>query len=328
LLSCSEGVDNRVVRLPLLCWVLAACGVGSPQAPSAVTVDHHQHLFSPAVAAFSPGLELVTATDLVALLDAAGIRRAAVFSQAYQFGNPNRPPVTNEYVHVKAENDWTSQQVAHFPERLRAFCAVNPLKDYAVDELARCAKDRHLRFGIKLHFGNSDIDLTNREHVERLRLLFRAANDHRMAIVVHLRSSVSRKRPYGASHARAFLNEVLPAAPEVPVQIAHLAGAGGYDDPLVDEAVGVFVEAVANGDVRLTHVYFDVSGVAGLGEWEQKADLIARRIRQLGVHRILFGSDGAVGEYTPQRATAAFRQLPLSVSEFETIRNNIAPYMR
>jgi hypothetical protein len=44
--------------------------------------------------------------------------------------------------------------------------------------------------------------------------------------------------------------------------------------------------------------------------------------------RILYGSDGADGEYTPQRATAAFRQLALSVSEFEIIENNIAPYMR
>jgi uncharacterized protein len=316
------------VGLPLLCWVLAAWGVGSPHAPSPIAVDHHQHLFSPALAALSPGVEVVTATDLVSLLDAAGIRRAVVFSQAYQFGNPNRPPVANEYMHVKAENDWTSQQVARFPDRLRAFCAVNPLKDYAVEELARCARDPHLRFGVKLHFGNSDIDLTNREHVERLRRLFRAANDHGMAIVAHVRSSVSRKRPYGATQARALLNEVLPAAPEVPVQIAHLAGAGGYDDPLVDEAVGVFVEAVTNRDVRLAHVYFDVSGVAGLGTWEQKADLIAARIRQLGVHRILYGSDGTVGEYTPQRATAAFRQLPLSVSEFRTIESTIAPYMR
>jgi hypothetical protein len=62
----------------------------------------------------------------------------------------------------------------------------------------------------------------------------------------------------------------------------------GYDDPLVDEAVGVLVETVANGDVGLTHVYFDVSGVAGLGKWEQKADLVAARIRQLGTHRILY----------------------------------------
>jgi hypothetical protein len=102
----------------------------------------------------------------------------------------------------------------------------------------------------------------------------------------------------------------------------------GYDDPLVDEAVGVLVETVANGDVGLTHVYFDVSGVAGLGKWEQKADLVAARIRQLGTHRILYGSDGAVSEYTRQRATAAFPQLALSVSEFEIIENNIAPYMR
>ena len=34
-----------------------------------------------------------------------------------------------------------------------------------------------------------------------------------------------------------FLNEVLPVAPDVPVQIAHLTGAGAYDDPLVDQAL-------------------------------------------------------------------------------------------
>ena len=39
---------------------------------------------------------------------------------------------------VKAENDWTAQQVAQYPDRLRAFCSVNPLKPYALDEVARC----------------------------------------------------------------------------------------------------------------------------------------------------------------------------------------------
>ena len=82
---------------------------GSPQAASAVAVDHHQHLFSPGVIAFAPQVPVVTAGDLVPLLGAAGIRRGVVFSQAYQFGNPNRPPVEDEYAKVKAENDWTSQ---------------------------------------------------------------------------------------------------------------------------------------------------------------------------------------------------------------------------
>ena len=70
---------------------------------------------------------------------------------------------------MRAENDWTSQQVSRFSDRLRGFCAVNPLKEYALDELARCAKDPQLHFGLKLHFGNSDVDLDNPIHVEQLR---------------------------------------------------------------------------------------------------------------------------------------------------------------
>src|SRR5438445_2022934 len=199
------------MRIGILCCAFALLPFTSLHAQSQPLVDYHQHLFSPAVTKLSPGLKSIDARDLIALLDAAGIRRALVLSVAYQFGNPNKPLVEDEYVHVKAENDWMSEQVARFPDRLRAFCGVNPLKDYALAEIARCAKDPQLHFGLKLHFGNSDVDLENSQHTEHLRRAFRAANDHRMAIVIHMRSSVTRKRPYGAEQARALLNGVLPA---------------------------------------------------------------------------------------------------------------------
>src|SRR5438105_4613038 len=130
-------------------------------------VDHHQHLFHPMVTGLAPDTGTITASELVAFLDEAGIRRALVLSVAYQFGNPNRPAAENEYAKVRAENDWTSQQVARFPDRLRGFCGFNPLLDYALRELARCAQDPRLHYGIKLHFGNSDVDLDNPEHVAR-----------------------------------------------------------------------------------------------------------------------------------------------------------------
>lgn len=299
------------------------------QGQSQPLVDHHQHFFGPAVTTPSPGVDPITATELVVLLNSAGIRRAVVLSVAYQFSNPNRPPIENEYAQVKAENDWTSRQVTRFPDRLLGFCSVNPLKDYALEEIARCAKDRQLRTGLKLHFGNSDVDLNNPQHVEQLRRVFSTANNLQMAIVVHMRSSITRKRPYGANEARMFLNEVLPAAPDVAVQIAHLAGAGGYDDPLVDQALAVFVEAIAKQDSRMAHVYFDVSGVAGLGRWLDKVSLVAKRIRELGVERILYGSDGAGGgNLTPRDAWRSFRQLPLSDVEFRTIESNVAAYLR
>src|SRR5437867_4209306 len=181
---------------------LATLAAGHVFAQAVPLADHHQHLFSPAIAALiSPAppaepVKPITASDVVALLDAAGIRRALVLSVAYMFGSPNRA-VENEYEKVKAENDWTSREVARYPDRLRCFCSFNPLRDYALPELARCAKDPQLRRGLKLHFGNSVVDYHDPEHVARVRRVFRAANDYRMPIVVHMRASISRQMRYG-----------------------------------------------------------------------------------------------------------------------------------
>jgi predicted TIM-barrel fold metal-dependent hydrolase len=292
-------------------------------------IDYHQHLLSPSAAALGSLPNTFTARDLIALLDAAGVQRALILSLAYQYGNPNKPAVKEEYAKVKAENDWTAQQVAQYPGRLRAFCGVDPLKDYALQEIGRCAKDPYLHFGLKLHFGNSDVDMDEPQEVAKVRAVFQAADQHGMPIVVHMHPSVTRHRPYGAKEARIFLSEVLPAAAHVPVQIAHLAGAGGYDDTGADEALAVFVDAIAKHDPRMARVYFDISGVAGLGHWEDRKSQIAARIREVGVARILWGSDGAFGGgMTPEQALRAFEELPLSRHEFQTIYGNLTPYMR
>jgi uncharacterized protein len=320
---------QQLFGAPILFACLSATSTGALQDDIRPVADHHQHLYSPVIAPASR-IEPITAADLIALLDAAGIRRAAILSQAYAFGNPNRTPqVQNERARVVEENDWTSHEVARFPDRLVGFCGVNPLRDYALEEIERCAKDPHLRTGLKLHFGNSDVDVLNPDHIARLRAVFKAANDHRMAIVVHARSTFNLQRPYGAVQARAFIANVLPSAPDIVVQVAHLAGAGGFDDPTYDEALGVYADAIAAKDPRVAHVYFEVSGVAGAGEWRGKADRIAKRIRQLGIGRILYGSDSAVGPgRKPAEAWASFRELPLSREEFRAIATNVAPYLR
>ncbi len=271
----------------------------------------------------------IMAHDVVQLLDSAGIRRALVLSVAYIYGSPSRT-VEDEYAKVRAENDWIAAQVAEYPDRLRAFCGFNPLKEYALKELERCAKDPRLKGGIKLHFGNSDVRLENPAHVEQLRRVFRAANQHRMAIVVHLRASISKKRPYGPVQARAFLEELLPAAPDVAVQVAHLAGSGpGYDDPPADSAMAVLAEAVEKKDPRTRRLWFDVAGIVDRNITPGQAALVTKRIRQAGVDRILYGSDAAAGDnLRPREAWAAFRRLPLTQREFETVASNVAPYLR
>jgi predicted TIM-barrel fold metal-dependent hydrolase len=308
--------------------VLTRLGPGLfAQAP---IVDYHQHLFSPAVAALltgNPDARGIPASDLIALLDSAGIQRALVLSVAYTWGKASRAPVTDEYAHVIAENDWTAQQVAQYPERLRAFCSLNPLKPYALEELARCSRDPMLHSGLKLHFGNSDVDLDNPENVAQVREVFAAANGYRMAIVVHMRTSIDNQRKYGADEAHVFLNELLPAAPDVPVQIAHLAGAGGYDSA-IDSVLSVFTDAIVRRDQTLRNVWFDVTGVVQPEMSPDELQQITARIRQIGVERVLYGSDAAASPLMyPKAGWAAFRRLPLNEAEFSVIANNITPYM-
>jgi predicted TIM-barrel fold metal-dependent hydrolase len=307
-------------------------GAGSASAQVAPVADHHQHLFSPTMVALldtTHAMQPITARDVVALLDSAGIRKAVLLSVAYIYGSPSRS-VPDEYAKVRAENDWNAAQAAEYPGRLIALCSFNPLKEYALEELNRCAKDPRLRHGIKLHFGNSDVQLENPAHVARLRQIFQAANDHHMAIVVHLRASISRNRPYGPVQAHAFLEQLLPAAPDVVVQVAHLAGSGpGYDDPPVDSVMAVLADAVENRDPRARHLWFDVATVVDPKISPATAALVAKRIRQVGVERVLYGSDAALGGNLPPReGWAAFHKLPLTKAEFDRIAKNVAPYWR
>jgi predicted TIM-barrel fold metal-dependent hydrolase len=295
--------------------------------------DHHQHLISPRLAArlaaASGGLPAITAQDVVALLQAAGIRYALLLSVAYMAGSPSRA-FDDEYALVWAENDWTADQAAQFPKRLRAFGSVNPLKAYALDEIARCASHPNLRHGLKLHFGNSDVQLDHPAHVARLQQVFREANAQHMALVIHLRASISRQRAYGAAQARVLLDELLPLAPDIPVQIAHLAGAGpGYEDPPAQSAMAELAEAVEQGDPRTRQLWFDVATVVDPDISPATAALVAQRIRQVGLARTLYGSDAAIGDnLRPREGWAAFTRLPLGEDEFARIATNVAPYLR
>jgi predicted TIM-barrel fold metal-dependent hydrolase len=304
---------------------------GAVQAQTPVG-DYHQHVFSAAdIALAGPqsGLRPLDAKDVVALLDAAGIRKATLLSIAYMYGKPGRQ-LEDEPGKVQAENDWTAAQAARYPDRLLAFCSFNPLKDYAIRELERCAATPGLARGIKLHFGNSDVQLDDPAHVARLREVFAAANAHRMAIVVHMRASISKGRPYGARQARIFIEQLLPAAPDVTVQVAHFAGTGpGYEDPPAREAMAALAASVAQKDPRTRNLWFDVASIVDRDIKPELAKLVADTIRQVGPGRVLYGTDSAQGgNLRPLESWEAFRKLPLTRDEFARIANNVPPYFR
>ncbi len=271
----------------------------------------------------SSGPKAITAAELVKEMDAAGVRRAAVLSVAFWYGSPRRK-VEDEYAKVRAENDYVAQQVAAYRDRLVGFCSFNPLKDYALEELSRCAKNPNL-VGLKLHVGNSRVDILNPEHVEKLRAVFRAANEKRFPVLIHLWTSEGN---YGRAHAEAFLNQILPAAPDITVQIAHMGASGpNYHS---DDAFEVYATAAANGDPRMKNVWVDVASMATSNTTDETLALVAKRLRQFGLKRVLFASDRSpgFGNEPPKDAWASFNRLPLTEKEFSTVAQNVAPYLR
>jgi len=55
---------------------LSGCATAPLAVPAAPVADHHQHLFSPAIVKLinSPGFSPILASDLVGMLDTAGIK--------------------------------------------------------------------------------------------------------------------------------------------------------------------------------------------------------------------------------------------------------------
>jgi len=245
------------------------------------------------------------------------------------YAKPGRN-LANERALVMAENDWTAAQAALYPTRLKAMCGVNPLSAYALEELARCSTTPGFARGMKLHLGNADVQLDNPAHLAQLKTFFAAANQHRMALVIHTRASISLKRPYGAEQGRIMLEELFPMAPDVMIQIAHLAGTGpGYDDPASHSVMEVLAQAFARNDPRLRNVWVDVASNADRNISAANAEKMAQRIRQIGVKKVLYGSDAATaGNLKPGEAWQAFRKLPLTDAEFATIAGNLAATMR
>lgn len=277
-------------------------------------------------------VDTVTAASLVSQMNEAGIARGILLSSAYDLADAPEE-AQGERERVRAENDWVAAQAAAFPGRLVAFCSVEPLRDWAIDEMNRCSKMPSVR-GIKLHEAKptGGLDLRTSDNIEKLRTFFRAANERRMAIIAHLTTG-------SPEYARNFLDRVLPVAPDIPIQLAHMAGGGPYNVGWHDEALKVFADAFVAGNPLTKNLYFDVTGVIAYTEPETGSihyisaaarDSLVVRMRAIGLNRILFGSDLPFAPLEPVGpAWARFRQfMPLTDDEMRVIAGNVTPYAR
>src|SRR4051812_41782753 len=315
---------RTAVIAALMLQLLGACATTRSAAPYAPYVDYHQHLVSPA---FAPIVKLPVRDGraLLAELDAAGIRKAVVLSVAYSFAD-ERKKLDNPDSLTRAENDWTSSQVVAADGRLIGFCSANPLRPAALGVLERCLSLPGMK-GIKLHFGNAGITLRDSVHAARVTEVFRLAERLRVPVLVHMRARGGAN--YGAEDARLFLDKVVPAAPSIDIVVAHLGGSGPGYTPQVDELMAVFGAAAEQKDPRMRNVYFDVATMVTNEITPELAALVATRLRQVGMNRVLYGSDLSPPGGSVRSGWEIFRdRTPLTAAELRTIAENVTGFVR
>lgn len=323
----------------LFIGLIFSVSISAAQTPSA---EHHLHIRSEAgtdalvrILEETQGREdlqiepLAGADDVIALLDSTGTARGAVLSTAYFFAMPD-VDFQDERMLVRRENEYVAQEASKYPDRLAAFCAVNPLSDYALEEVRWCG-DGDRFTGLKLHFANSSVDLRNADHRDKLRQVFRVANAQDLALVVHL---WTRNPEYGARDVNLFIEHVLPEAGNTPVQIAHLGGPGSFSS-VTNTAAKEFAGAIEKENPVTENIFFDLAEVphnpdrAKNEEEQVKMERANRqmvdRIRDLGTERVLWGSDWIAGP------PAVYKTKLQSITNYsdiwKDIRSNKAPYL-
>ena len=303
--------------------LLAACSTTPGARRTVPLVDYHQHLVSPA---FEPIVKLPArdGRKLVAELDAAGIGKAVVLSVGYSFAD-ERKNLPNPDSLTRAENDWTAAQVAGSGGRLIGFCSANPMRAAALAELERCLALPGM-MGIKQHMGNGGVTLRDTSHLRRMQDVFRLAQRLGRPVLVHMRARGGAN--YDGQDARLFLSQVVPIAPGIEIVVAHLGYSGpGYPD--ADSVMAAFGEAAERNDPSMRNVYFDVATNVTAESTPENLARVARRIRQVGVRRVVYGSDLSPPGGSIEAGWEIFRdRVPLTDEEKRTIASNVASFAR
>jgi len=330
---------NRFFRacLPLLLLALSPVAFAESGLSGA---DHHMHIRSQSASDVWAALcesmpeacgpdyagppAPTDADDVIAVLDEANLEKGVVLSLAYFYGFPelNGSDYDN-WEYVREENRFVAGQTARYPDRLVGFFSVNPLRPYALDEVAYWAETGGLA-GLKLHLANSNLDFHDPQQVAKLQQVLALLAENDLPLVIHLRN---RNPEYGAFEVETFINAVAESAPGITLHIAHMAGWGGYDAG-TDAALGAFIQAFEDGRLDRDRVYFDLAAVVMTAMPDEALAPLPARMRQIGMEHILFATDWDAMETPKEYIQTLESRLDLTDEEWQVLLTNQAPYLK
>jgi predicted TIM-barrel fold metal-dependent hydrolase len=274
-------------------------GISGLAADTTVRVfDHHVHLLSPGLVQrwkalgvpFSKPDYAYSEIDSVMKINRAD--RMFLLSMAYLYATDDFTDST-ERRNVREENDFVLRSALKHPGRLFAFCGVNPLREYAGEEIRRCRDSGAM--GLKLHFASSDVSLQDPAHLRRVRSVVGVAAGLGMPVLLHFDNQYDS---FGAEDARILIDSVILPTPGLEIFLAHCGTSGGYTYK-TRMILGLFGDSLkSNRELAARRIWFDISAVGLTEPAEQAAPLtpedfadFSGQLLDLGLDRVVFGTD-------------------------------------
>ena len=209
----------------------------------------------------SPKSKLVSAENIVAMMDEQGVDLSVVF------GFPWRNPDT-----CRLNNDYVIDAVSRYPDRLRGLCCVDSLNPEAAQEVRRCL-DAGLSGVGELAFYGCGIDGQCQLSLDPIMALCR---EHSVPVLLHTNEEVGHIYPGKTPNTMIQIYETIGRFPDNTIVLAHWGG-GIFFYNLLKKAVK---ETLAN-------VYYDTAASPFLYDsriYNYAKDLV-------GIDKVLFGTD-------------------------------------
>lgn len=262
--------------------------------------DYHVHIMSPRMIKLFKDVGIPFSkpdadySEWNAIVEKLGTNHLNLVSMAYLYGHPEFGKVEKEYELVKAENDYLIAAKKKSPKTIKAFCGINPLKDYGLEETVRCYKILKSD-GIKLHFNASQVYLTEPEHLKKVFPIFEFAANNKLPVLLHFDNS---HRKFGEPDIKLLADEILAKIKPLKLQIAHFGTSGGFNQRTKNLIDGFIKQFETNLNIKKHKILFDISAVALNKDSEGVPKLteegfaeLTVYVRKLGFKRIVFGTD-------------------------------------
>lgn len=295
-----------------------------------ILYDSHVHIMSPKLIKDWKALGILFSkedyyySNIDSILKRNGTATIALIGMGYVYESPDFYEREDGFKELMRENDYLVEISKKYPQRITPYFAVDPLKEYAINEMERCLA-KNIQSGLKLHFNASQVYLTEPAHLEKVIPVFKLAANNQLPILLHFDNSHPK---FGKADVKLLADSVLSKLPPTKLIIAHFGTSGGFNQK-TKNVLDTFISLFSKSEISKKHtILFDISGVALDKNSEGVKKLtdmefteLKRYIDKLGKGRIIFGTDYPL--YTADEYAEILKtKVGLSDSEIELFSTN------